>query len=191
MFGIKIYGFFAYLYNMRSNIKKILREEVEDFKDKHDRKIISYLIKQGFKPNSNYIKVIKFLDSNFGITGLDAFEMFQLLRDNFKNIETGDELIRKDISKLRLRSANYKARDLVQNKIPFKANNTDGEYIGDTYIVSSYGWYPIFIYKDGRWYENKDKYSVSTSKQTSQLRPFGEDIMKVSTDTLRKLIRKS
>ena len=117
--------------------------------------------------------------------------MFQLLRDNFKNIETGDELIRKDISKLRLRSANYKARDLVQNKIPFKANNTDGEYIGDTYIVSSYGWYPIFIYKDGRWYENKDKYSVSTSKQTSQLRPFGEDIMKVSTDTLRKLIRKS
>jgi hypothetical protein len=68
---------------MRSNIKKILREEVEDFKDKHDRKIISYLIKQGFKPNSDYIKVIKFLDSNFGITGLDAFEMFQLLRDNF------------------------------------------------------------------------------------------------------------
>lgn len=176
---------------MRSNIKKILREEVEDFKDKHDRKIISYLIKQGFKPNSDYIKVMKFLDSNFGITGLDAFEMFQLLRDNFKNIETGDELIRKDISKLRLRSANYKARDLVRNKIPFKANNTDGEYIGNTYIVSSYGWYPIFIHKDGRWYENKDKYSVSTSKQTSQLRPFGEDIIKVSTDTLRRLIRES
>ena len=73
----------------------------------------------------------------------------------------------------------------------FPSHDLDGEYIGNTYIVSSYGWYPIFINKDGRWYENKDKYSVSTSKQISQLRPFGEDIMKVSTDTLRKLIRKS
>lgn len=173
---------------MISNIKKILREEVENFRDKHDRKIISYLIKQGFDRNSDYKDVIKFLDSNFGIVGLEAFQMYQMLKDNFGNIETGDELIRSDVSKLRIKSANYKARELVHARIPFKASNTDGEYIGNTYVVSSYGWYPIFVYKDGQWFENKDKYSVSTSKQTSQLRPYRENIIKVSSKELRDLI---
>jgi hypothetical protein len=32
---------------MKSQIRKILKEEVEDFREKHDRKILSYLIKQG------------------------------------------------------------------------------------------------------------------------------------------------
>ena len=62
------------------------------------------------------------------------------------------------------------------------------EYENGSYVVSSYNWYPIFVYKDGQWFENKDKYSVSTSKQTSQLRPFGEEIYMVGTDTLRKII---
>lgn len=173
---------------MRSNIKKILREEVENFRDKHDRKIISYLIKQGFNRNSDYKDVIKFLDSNFGIVGLEAFQMYQMLKDNFGDIENGDELIRRDVSKLRIKSSNYNSRELVHARIPFKASNTDGEYIGNTYVVSSYGWYPIFVYKDGQWFENKDKYSVSTSKQTSQLRPYRENIIKVSTKELRDLI---
>jgi len=173
---------------MKSHIRKILKEEVEDFREKHDRKILSYLIKQGFKRNSDYRKVLQFLDKNFGITGLEAFEMYQMLKDNFGNIESGGELMRKDISKMRMRTANNSARDLVQNRIPFKGNNTDGKYENGSFVVSSYNWYPIFVYKDGQWFENKDKYSVSTSKQTSQLRPFREDIIMVGTDTLRKII---
>jgi hypothetical protein len=160
---------------MKSQIRKILKEEVEDFREKHDRKILSYLIKQGFKRNSDYRKVIHFLDKNFGITGLEAFEMYQMLKDNFGNVESGGELMRKDVSKIRMRTANNSALDLVQSRIPFKGNNTDGKYENGSYVVSSYNWYPI-------------KYSVSTSKQTSQLRPFREDIIMVGTDTLRKII---
>ncbi len=173
---------------MISQIRKILKEEVEDFREKHDRKILSYLIKQGFKRNSDYRKVLQFLDKNFGITGMEAFEMYQMLKDNFGNIESGGELMRKDVSKVKVRTANNSARDLVKNKIPFKGNNTDGKYENGSFVVSSYNWYPIFVYKDGQWFENKDKYSVSTSKQTSQLRPFSEDIIMVGTDTLRKII---
>jgi hypothetical protein len=153
---------------MKSQIRKILKEEVEDFREKHDRKILSYLIKQGFKRNSDYRKVIHFLDKNFGITGLEAFEMYQMLKDNFGNVESGGELMRKDVSKIRMRTANNSALDLVQSRIPFKGNNTDGKYENGSYVVS--------------------KYSVSTSKQTSQLRPFREDIIMVGTDTLRKII---
>ena len=87
-----------------------------------------------------------------------------------------------------MRTANNSARDLVQSRVPFKGNNTDGKYENGSFVVSSYNWYPIFVYKDGQWFENKDKYSVSTSKQTSQLRPFREDIIMVGTDTLRKII---
>jgi len=173
---------------MKSHIRKILKEEVEDFKEKHDRKILFYLIKQGFKRNSDYRKVLQFLDKNFGITGLEAFEMYQMLKDNFGNVESGDELIRTDVSKWRMRTANNTARDLVLNRVPFKGNNTDAKYENGSYVVSSYNWYPIFVYKDGQWFENKDKYSVSTSKQTSQLRPYREDIIMVGTDTLRKII---
>ena len=173
---------------MKTHIRKILKEEVESVKDRHDRKIITILKKEGFKPNSNYRKVIQFLDKNFGITGLDAFEMYQMLKDNFGNVESGDELTRKDVSKIRMRTANNTARDLVQSRVPFKGNNTDGKYENGSYVVSSYNWYPIFVYKDGQWFENKDKYSVSTSKQTTQLRPFREDIIMVDTDTLRKII---
>jgi len=173
---------------MKSHIRKILKEEVEDFREKHDRKILSYLIKQGFKRNSDYRKVLQFLDKNFGIIGLEAFEMYQMLKDNFGNVETGDELLRKDVTKIRMRTANNSARDLVQSRVPFKGNNTDGKYVDGIYVVSSYNWYPLFVCKDGQWFENKDKYSVSTSKQTSQLRPFREDIIMVGTDTLRKII---
>ncbi len=176
---------------MKTHIRKILKEEVEDFREKHDRKILSYLIKQGFKRNSDYKEIIQFLDKNFGIIGLEAFEMYQMLKDNFGNVETGDKLTRKDVSKIRMRTANNSARDLVVSRIPFKGNNTDGKYVGDTYVVSSYNWYPLFVYKDGQWFENGDKYSVSTSKQTSQLRPFSaNNIIVVGVNKLREIIDK-
>jgi len=173
---------------MKSHIRKILKEEVEDFREKHDRKILSYLIKQGFKRNSDYRKVLQFLDKNFGITGLEAFEMYQMLKDNFGNIETGDELLRKDVTKVNVRTANNSARDLVQNRIPFKGNNTDGKYVDGSFVVSSYNWYPVFVYKDGQWFENEDGYSMSTKKQMSQMRPYRVDIIMVGTDVLRNII---
>jgi hypothetical protein len=38
--------------------------------------------------------------------------------------------------------------------------------------VKSYGWYPVYIYKEGKWYENFDRYSNSTSKQMLRSRPY-------------------
>jgi hypothetical protein len=83
-----------------------------------------------------------------------------------------------------VRTSNKKARMQVQTLQPFKASNTFAEYNepqGDTlthrYVVYSYGYhFPMFIaeWQDGQtpqWYENTDKYSVSTSKQKSQLHP--------------------
>jgi len=75
--------------------------------------------------------------------------------------------------------SNREARSYVQNRTPFRANNLSGENYGDIYVVKSYGYYPIFVYKDGVWYENSNKYSSSTAKQMGQSRPSA-DTVKVS-----------
>jgi hypothetical protein len=67
--------------------------------------------------------------------------------------------------------SNREARYYVENMMPFKANNLEGKFKNGVYVVLSYGYYPIFIYKDGRWFENLNKYSSSTGKQMSQTRP--------------------
>jgi ribosomal protein S8 len=164
---------------MKNTIKKILKETVDNKKDKFDRYIISTLKKEGFVPSTDYVKVIKFLNSNFTLSGMEAFEMYQLFLNNFKTVNTTKKI----------KSANSSARDLVSSKIPFKGSNTHAEYVGKTYVVYSYNWYPIFVFKDGQWFENENRYSMSTAKQMSQLRPNGQgEIIKASKSKLSDII---
>ena len=69
--------------------------------------------------------------------------------------------------------ANRDAASYVADRKPFRASNLDGRQIGKSYVVLSYGHYPIFVYKGGKWYENADKFSPSTAKQMGQVRPSG------------------
>ena len=48
------------------------------------------------------------------------------------------------------------------------------------YVVKSYGYYPVFIYsyQTKNWYETEDRYSVSTAKQMTQVRPTGAQVIK-------------
>lgn len=77
------------------------------------------------------------------------------------------------------RVANADARRYVQNREEFKGSNTCAEWRGhilpNRYVVYSYGeHWPLFIYQDGKWYENADKYSRTTSKHHGQLHPLCE-----------------
>lgn len=71
------------------------------------------------------------------------------------------------------RIANRDARPYVVNRLPFKGSNTSGQcWENGLYVVQSYD-VEIFIYDPdcGRWFENIDRYSVTTSKHKNQLRP--------------------
>lgn len=74
------------------------------------------------------------------------------------------------------RIANARCRRYVQSKHPFKANNLSAEWTtrdeSDMYIVFSYGYWPLFIFTVGQWYENEERYSVTTSKHRSQSHPL-------------------
>ena len=93
------------------------------------------------------------------------------------------------------RIANKDAREYVQKAEPFQGSNLFGEYddsdegSNTPYVVYSYGYhFPMFIYLNNIWYENSDKYSVSTSKHQSQSHPMMETI-KLNTEDMKRLLR--
>lgn len=75
-----------------------------------------------------------------------------------------------------MRVSNNTASEQVNNKVNFDGSNTYGRNQGKKYVVYSYGkHFPIYVFKRGKWYGNSDKYSVSTSKHQTQLRPLRVD----------------
>jgi hypothetical protein len=69
--------------------------------------------------------------------------------------------------------SNIRSRSYVQDRLPFKANNLFAVNKGNKYIVYSYGvHFPLFLFSNGIWYENQDKYSVTTSKHKTQSHPL-------------------
>ena len=173
---------------MKEIIRKILKEEITAQQDNYQRKMIDILKREGFDARTPYQKVLNYLNSMMSITGMDAFEMYQLFKDNVGK-PNNDPLVRKDIKGRQMKTANIRAKDLVVNKIPFKGSNTHAEYRNGAYVVFSYGWYPVFVYKDGQWFENEEGYSMSTKKQMSQMRPYNFDIIKTNKDKLWDIIK--
>ena len=103
---------------------------------------------------------------------------------------------KRDELRLRFGSArvtNVVARLMVRQRERFHGNNLYGEWrgksatadCGDRYVVTSYGdHWPLFIWEDGTWYENVDKYSVTTSKHRSQAHPHEETMPMTCEDML-------
>jgi hypothetical protein len=75
-------------------------------------------------------------------------------------------------------TTNPNSRQYTVAQMPFKGSNLEGywdkDYNGEPYYkVVSFGWYPIFIFKDDKWYEVIGRYSSSTSRQMSNANPVG------------------
>lgn len=67
-----------------------------------------------------------------------------------------------------MKTSNKESHYFTTKRTEFKANNLSAEYQNGCYVVKSYGYYPIFIYKEEQWYENESRYSMSTAKQMTQ-----------------------
>ena len=88
--------------------------------------------------------------------------------------------------------ANRNGRQYAEGKIDFQGSNTFGEWYGSCYAVYSYGYhFPIFAFVQQQgWFENTDKYSISTSKHQSQMKPNVSRTKKVDTKPLKDIIWK-
>lgn len=166
--------------DIKQKIQKILRESFEMGKfTPTEEKIFNFLKSMGLQPD-NYREIMDVLIKKMDIPDANAYKMFLLYKYNY-NYRGRGRIKRVDTKDKVVRTANIRAREFVELLIPFKASNTSGGYAANgNYVVWSYDWYPIFIYDGKKWYENSDRYSMSTSKQMSQLRPYnaGETIKK-------------
>ena len=98
--------------------------------------------------------------------------------------------------------SNTKAWMYTMSQMPFKGSNLSSYWKDDSkgvpvYVVLSYGWYPIFVYKKGIWYQIVDSYSSSTGRQISNSNPnhwkaynknVESDVYFMNKEELRKLI---
>ena len=92
-----------------------------------------------------------------------------------------------------IKTSNIACSELVDKKVVFKANNIFSEHIEEDklYIVYSYGYhFPMYIKYKNTWYENSDKYSVTTSKHTSQARPNKQTKL-LNTKEMKEIIYKT
>ena len=77
-------------------------------------------------------------------------------------------------------TSNPNAKLYTVAQLPFKGSNLEGywdeDYNGKPYYkVVSYRWYPVYIFKDDKWYEVTERYSSSTSKQIRNANPVKWD----------------
>lgn len=96
-----------------------------------------------------------------------------------------------------IKIANGDCRRYVQSKQQFTGSNMFGRWEHPTrclitniksksmhYVVYSYGnHFPIYVFTEGRWYENTENYSRTTGRHKSQAHPHPEEgTIKVNLD---------
>jgi hypothetical protein len=97
------------------------------------------------------------------------------------------------------RVANKNCRGAVANREEFIGSNLEAYDTASTtgtdlYVVQSYGaHFPMYIAEAHKgkvnWYGNKDKYSVSTSKQMTQANPHAANMMWFDTESMLVLAK--
>lgn len=90
-----------------------------------------------------------------------------------------------------MRIANANARRYVCECKEFTGNNIFAMYSGKVYVVYSFGrHFPMYAKIKGKWYGNKDRYSVSTSKHQTQTHPSCKKVTYFATEELKELIER-
>jgi hypothetical protein len=91
--------------------------------------------------------------------------------------------------------ANGKARDMVDERRPFRGSNVWAEwgmnaYDNKLYVVYSYRYtFPLFVYDEqaNTWYENDSQFSQTTSRHRTQCRPTGVETIKCGVEDMNIL----
>ena len=190
---------------MRLLIKKILREETSESPLTKQEIALFKFMNKVMEGNPRKDKLFDQLKQGVRMYGLDPkssqyyFDLFNLnyRPDGRYEKITPDEF--KGVKSFKAKTiTNPKSGEYTRVKAPFKGSNLKGVWEKDSnreeiYVVYSYGWYPVYLYKKGIWYKILDRYSSSTSKHISHSNPFKYDnklekmVVLVDRDEMEKL----
>jgi hypothetical protein len=168
---------------MKYLIKKILLEETND-KPLSDVEIILFehlnSVKETQQTKNGLISEIKTMCDVLGLDPNKANYYYELYTLNYREDNDYGALTFQNFKGKEYfspqRTANSSAWEYTRAKMPFKGSNLKGYWTTDNrnipfYVVISWNWYPVFIFKDDRWYKVNDTYSSSTAKQMSHANP--------------------
>jgi hypothetical protein len=132
------------------------------------------------KKRAEIIEVIENLAPYMNIPPEYALYLLELYLLNYNKYGDYSELTKGNFVDPRKQpgktTPNTRAKLYTVAQMPFKGSNLIGQWSKDNngkpfYEVVSYDWYPVYIFKDDKWYEIVDKYSSSTSRQMSNSNP--------------------
>jgi hypothetical protein len=183
---------------MKDLIKKILNEELTN-RLSPEVILLFKLIQSKKKELKTKKSVIEFLEKRLKMIGKDSKEaqryyyLYTLnYRENgdYENITPEEFVNEKNFPALKV--TNVSAGKYAYAKIPFEGSNVRGYWEKDRngveqYVITSYGWYPILVFKNGKWYSVSERYSRATAKQYSNVTRDGI----YNTTTLRSKDLKS
>jgi len=167
---------------MRSLIKEILKEELDA------REVILFNTlnskQKELKVKKNIVDYIQDLCKYMGLDPDMAPYYYNLWKANYRKegeyekMSPEDYIGPKDLPQRTI--VNTGSKVYVKSKAPFKGSNLEGKWGTDKngvdyYVVISYRWYPVYLFKEGKWYRTSNTYSSSTSRQMSNADPIGYD----------------
>lgn len=163
---------------MKDLITKILNEELTQ-KLSSQVILLFKLLQSKKKELKSKKNIIEFLEKRLRVIGIDPKEaqryyyLYTLnYRENgdYENIPPDELVNEKNFPSPKV--TNVTAGKYAYAKMPFEGSNLTGYWSKDRkgveqYVITSYGWYPILVYKNGKWHSVIERYSRSTSKQYS------------------------
>jgi len=167
---------------MRSLIKEILKEELDA------REVILFNTlnskQKELKVKKNIVDYIQDLCKYMGLDPDMAPYYYNLWKANYRKegeyekMSPEDYVGPKDLPQRTI--VNTGSKTYVKSKAPFKGSNLEGRWGTDKngvdyYVVISYRWYPVYLFKQDKWYRTSNTYSSSTSRQMSNADPIGYD----------------
>lgn len=193
---------------MKSLIRKILLREYDKSKPLNNREVILFNKlnekNKEYKTKSEKISLIKDLCKYLGLDP-DLSQYYYLLwKSNYRksgdygNVSPEEFIGPRDLPQRTI--SNTKANQFAKAKAPFKGSNLKGYWGTDDkgveyYVITSYSWYPIYLFKQDKWYRASNTYSSSTSRQMANANPvsyddyLGHDITWVTKQEMDALMR--
>jgi hypothetical protein len=160
----------------------VLVEQDEKVIEPHIVKLFRFLNeeKKNKKTRAGLLEVIKNLTSYMNLPKGHELYLLELYLLNYRKDGDYSSITKEnfvDPRKMKGKTTpNTKADLYTIAQLPFKGSNMEGFWRKDYkgvpfYEVRSYGWYPIYIFKNDRWYETTESYSSSTGRQIRNANP--------------------
>lgn len=160
-----------------------LLEDIGPFKENYLMKIFAFLNeeKKKVKTKKELLKRIESISSHLNLPPEHSLYLFELYLLNYRKDGDYSSLTKENFVDPRMGKGrftpNTSSWKFTATLLPFRASNLSGFWSKDgkgvpIYIVESYDWYPLYIFRDGIWYQTTKRYSPSTGRQMSNANPI-------------------